>query len=369
MEIIRKWMEDGRPALIAGTRLRPCGHPMLMGIPMSVQRGQATVVFMRSDDGRQWLIKKFHSGRQPDGDYLRGVARVLPHHSAFQSGNARVVLDGNAVELRTGCFDDESLRIWIQNCVLIPRQPGVDWAGVADSIRDGDMVLNLEQKVKLCRQLAEHTGLLESANCSHRDLSCGNAFVDAVNWKVSLIDFDSLFHPSLCMPLGTAAGTEGYTAPFTWNHGGPEPRRSWCPHSDRFALSLLNVEFLLMEAGAPLAADGGLFAQEDLCRRSSRTIDMALELLQKSFAGADRLFEKAIHSHRFDDCPAPADWVRWCNSFAVGPKVTAELSSSQVNIRAILQRRIRPEKQNSNASRCTAIGASGTFGWTKILKG
>lgn len=368
-EIIRDWLRDGRPALIAGRRMRPCEHPMFAGTPMLVQRGQGTAVFLESDDGQQWLIKKFLSGRQPDRNYLHGVCHVLPAHPAFRSGSVRIVLQADSIQSCRGCFHKDLLRGWIHDSLLIPRQVGMDWAAVADNIRNGDVRWDAGLRIQLCRQLAAMTQLLESADCSHRDFSCGNVFIDPTSWILALIDFDSLFHSSLTMPNGTTVGSDGYTAPFTWNHHGPVACRSWCEHADRFALSILCAEFLIMDVGAPLCVDGGLFAQEDLCRQRGVTIDRALDRLTPQFTGADRLLNAAIHSRRFEDCPAPAEWIRYCDAFAVGSALDATPTSSITNIRAILQRRMRPAMFPVAAVVSPSVSDSPRkFGWSKLYR-
>jgi serine/threonine protein kinase len=128
----------------------------------------------------------------------------------------------------------------------MPRVNGFDWSTLADEIRDGSVTLNQQQRFTICKNLTRLIELLENSRCCHRDLSCGNIFIDTNTWQVYLIDWDSFYHPSLQMPRATTCGTAGYTAHLVWDNGNLDPRGTWCEHADRYALSLLNVELLLV---------------------------------------------------------------------------------------------------------------------------
>jgi len=115
------------------------------------------------------------------------------------------------------------------------------------------------------------------------------------------------------MPAATTCGTEGYTPAFAWRNGAPSPAATWCPHADRFALALLIVEFLVLGRNAPLGAEGGMFDQEALRMRVGTCIGHATANLRREFPDALALFEAAIRARNCDTCPAPADWIRFCN--------------------------------------------------------
>jgi hypothetical protein len=133
---------------------------------------------------------------------------------------------------------------------------------------------------------------------------------------VSLIDFDSFYHPSLPMPAATTCGSAGYIPPFAWNAGGANPRATWCTHSDRFALAALNAEFLLLTKGSPLTAEGGMLCQDELNARNGKKLERALKALAAEYLDAAALFEAAIRSRCPDDCPSSEDWERFCDRAA-----------------------------------------------------
>ena len=116
------------------------------------------------------------------------------------------------------------------------------------------------------------------------------------------------------MPPVTTCGTAGYTPPYAWRDGRLDADATWCERADRYALALLNVEFLILGRGAPLAAEGGIFAQEDLNARGGKSVEFARRLLSQHFPNVVQLFDKAIASKGFDGCPSPADWLRFCGA-------------------------------------------------------
>jgi len=111
------------------------------------------------------------------------------------------------------------------------------------------------------------------------------------------------------MPANTTYGTEGYIAPFVKKSGAPDPRVTWRPRADRFSMTLLNAEFLCMEAGTPLRNEGGMFEQSELYAGGGPQTAHILDRLRRDFPGADALLEKALGAQSFDDCPSPAEWL------------------------------------------------------------
>jgi hypothetical protein len=330
---------------VDGIRVRPREHHALPEFPLVVQRGQAAAYFLRATDGSEWILKKFHQGRCPNEEYLRGVSNILPRHHGFLSGTQRRVLTATDLRREPGCYYSPDLQRWLAGTVLMRRVPGIDWATAADEIREGGLQLSRQQRVALCRHLAELVQLMETYGCAHRDISSGNTFIDTSNWLVVLIDFDSTYHPTLAMPAVTTCGTEGYTHPFVWHCGTPRPEATWCPAADRFALTLVCVEFLVLDAGAPLAAEGGMFDQEQLRARSGPTLDQVRTRLRTEFQAAMPLFDAAIRSCSCLDCPAPGDWLRFCDTI-LGPDAVPPPLDDLENIlpdyfARLLQRRVR----------------------------
>ncbi|MBI3835650.1 MAG: serine/threonine protein kinase [Planctomycetes bacterium] len=310
---LQEWFSDGRPATIAGHILRLHEHAALPGTPLLVQRGQAVVAFLQADDQTEWVLKKFVPGRQPDLTYLQSVSKVLPNLPAFRSATQRILLDEHALTSGSGCYCSRALRDGLRGALLQPRQPGNNWTSLADEIRDGKIRMDASVRLRLCRQLTEAVDVMEAAGAAHRDLSGGNVLIDWLLWQLGLIDFDSVYHTSLAMPDGTTAGTEGYCAPFVFSGGVADSRRSWCPCADRYALAILNVEFLLMDGSSSCAEDGGLFPQEQLRTRHGLRIDEVRGQLKRQFPSAVWLFDSAIHASAFLDCPSTGDWTRFCN--------------------------------------------------------
>jgi len=195
----------------------------------------------------------------------------------------------------------------------MPRTNGIDWAALADEIRDGTMQLSELQRIALCRKLTKLVEFLETSLCCHRDLSCGNVFIDCHTWEVCLIDFDSLYHPSLSMPQATTCGTPGYIPHLAWNNGKLDSRRTWCQYVDRFALALLNTEFLLVRPGFKITGEGGIFDQDELRKQSGTGINSVMRALKSKYPYAAQLLDAAIHSSSFSDCPSPHDWNSFYN--------------------------------------------------------
>lgn len=309
-EAMDAWLRSGRMARVHGTLFRPLEHHKLKGVPLSIQRGQAEAFFLGEETGTRQILKKFHRGHLFDRTYLEGVTSVLPSEVGFAAGTQRHVLQPSALSRKWGCYYSGMLANWLDGTVLMPVIPGQDWASVADDLRSGALQLGPTQRLTLCRNLCALIGQLETALCSHRDLSSGNVFVEPETGSVSLIDFDSLYHPQLSMPAGTTGGTVGYTAPFVWNNGTLDARASWCLHADRFALGLLVLEFLVLDESCPLTSDGGMFDQDELYARSGPGLQDIARKLNAQFPEAIPMFEASLASMSFDDCPWPEDWIR-----------------------------------------------------------
>ena len=143
------------------------------------------------------------------------------------------------------------------------------------------------------------------------------------------IDFDSLYHPCLTMPQTTTCGTVGYTAPYAWNSDVLDAKMTWAPCADRYALALLNTEFLVLQDNAPLSAEGGIFNQDELRSRSGKSIKLAQDILSSDYPQARPLFETAIQSSSFHDCPSPQDWLNFCGSTQVKPPRLVEMEEIQ----------------------------------------
>ncbi len=307
-EIVDKWFSSKRSALICQRRMRPLEHPILKGKPFSSQKGQAEAFFLKEDNGTIWILKKFRHDCMLNRDYLARIAGLLPGEQGFLCGTQRTILAAQDLTKSGSCYHCRPFAQWLEDTVLMPKVSGCDWGTLADDLRDGSLTLDEAQRQTWCSTLCNLVVALEKARCSHRDLSCGNVFLDLDTGTVYLIDFDSLFHPGLTMPVATTCGTAGYTAPYAWHGGNPDPRRTWCEGADRYALALLLTEILITVPGMDATGEGGLFDQNELRKRSGPGITAVLNRLQTKNPQAATLLQQTLASHHFGECPTPTQW-------------------------------------------------------------
>jgi serine/threonine protein kinase len=312
-DVVENWFRSCQYAIVGHVSAKPMEHSLSKKTPLVIEKGQAAGYFLVDDKGNRWILKKFHGANELDRDYLQMVSSLLPKHDGFFCGIQRWVLSRGVLRRASGYYYSKDLDHWLDGTILMPKVAGFDWASLADELRDGSSKLDEQRRFTLCRNLARLVEVLEAARCAHRDLSSGNVFVDPTGWRVCLIDFDSLYHPSLRMPRATTCGTVGYSAPYAWNNGRMDPTRTWREHADRYALSLINTEFLLVSPGTKLTGDGGIFDQDELKKRSGPGIDSIVSQLRASYPRAAKLLEATIHSSSFSDCPSPQDWDSVCN--------------------------------------------------------
>lgn len=306
MNVAAEWLRSGKSASLDGIELVPLSYPEFESFPISAIGGQATAYVLEDNQNRGWILKKFTPGRDPAIAYIRGIRSLVPQHPGFESGSQRRVLTSKAVGRG---FVTPEFSEWIEKTILMPRVIGTDWSALADSVRNGRVILYEEARVAMCRSLVSHVRSLESAWLSHRDLSLTNVFVDPATWNVHLIDWDALYHTSLAMPPNTTSGTQGYAAPFVMTAAGEDSQKSWCIHADRFAMALLCTEFLLLDRGQESTHDGGLFEQRDLYARAGRTVRKALVALLLRFPLVARLLDRALQAESFALCPSPDEWL------------------------------------------------------------
>jgi hypothetical protein len=305
---VEKWLLSGRNALIGAHSLKPVEHKYAKGKPLSSQKGQAEAFFLKDEQNGWWILKKFRPTCTLDPAYLARAACLLPREPGFVCGTDRHILTAGSLQKAKDAHYSKTLDRWLDGTILMPRVKGVDWACLAEDARNGEIVLEPLQRLSLCRKLTRLIELLEAHRCCHRDLSSGNIFIDIDTGDVYLIDFDSLFHPSLAMPAATTCGTAGYTAAYMWTGGNLDARRSWCEGADRYALALLNVEMLLVGKGTPATGEGGIFDQDELRNRSGKGIDSIVAELRARYPHAAALSLQAIRSRTPADCPAPGAW-------------------------------------------------------------
>jgi serine/threonine protein kinase len=299
------WFKSQKPAHIEGMKLTLRPHERVRGIPLSSQQGQAEVFFAKAQNGSPYILKRFHQNKQPETVYLTAVRSLLPSDRAFRCGKERLVLSKKSLKNAPDCYVTPQLAAYLENSLLMPQIEGMDWASFICQIRNGKKLLSRIERQTLCSRLAHVVKRMEDHSISHRDLSSGNVFIDPRTLDISLIDLDSLYHPSLKMPRMTTIGSEGYTAPFA---SPQNPAATFVPCAARFALAILSVEFLILDADSPCCHEGGLFEQNDLYKRQGKTLTYAVSRLKADHPDVLRRFTAALNSRCYRDCPAPQDW-------------------------------------------------------------
>jgi serine/threonine protein kinase len=270
--VVEEWLISRINACFMNHSLKPVEHTLMAGKPLSSQKGQAEAFFLIDDNGLWWILKKFHNNCGLELKYMKQVTRVLPGDAGFACGKHRDILERNSLDNIRGYYYSRELNDWLNGTILMPRIRGCDWASLADDLRESKVVLDFSQRAALARQLAELAETLEKHQCSHRDLSCGNVYIDMDSWQVSLIDFDSVYHPSIKMPSKTTCGTSGYTCHLAWNGSSLDPANTWCEYADRYALAILIAEIILIDSSSGMTGEGGIFNQDELQRQSGRGI-------------------------------------------------------------------------------------------------
>lgn len=306
--IIENWLNSGKFAEIEGIQLVPKVNQLLKGTPLYIVCGQATIFYLKSNDNKNWVLKKFLPGRIPNTVYISSIQALIPHISGFECGYHRKVLKKDS--LLSSKYFTSDLSKWLENTILMRQIGGYEWAKIADDIRSGKTELKKEQRIKLCISLIDLIKNLEAQNISHRDLSSRNIIIDINTRKVNLIDWDSVFHPSLKIPSNTTFGTDGYIAPFIKQ----DSKKTWKEFSDRFSLAVLIMEFLSIKQGSSFTGDGGIFDQSEIDNKGGPGISNILSSLDNSFSTSKTLFSIALNATTFQSMPSPEDWERELSS-------------------------------------------------------
>lgn len=304
---MQAWSGAGVPATLDDIALKPQRADASSTSPLMIKGGQAFVYYLTDDNNKQWLLKKFSPGREPELAYVEAVQPLIPCRHGFESGYERRVLKGSSVS--ASAYSNSEFESWVDGTILMREVDAPTWAELAASVKSGAKVLPRVEKLFLCGKLSEKVDWLESNGLAHRDLSATNIMLDPINVEVHLIDWDSLYHQSLELPTNAVPGTEGYMAPFVRADGGADARLTWQERADRFALAILNAEILAVNTESSISIGGGLFDQNDLYERTGRTVSDVRNNLQHSFPAAARLLDAALTAPSFEKCPAPSDWI------------------------------------------------------------
>jgi len=307
-DVMDKWLKSKKFAQVNGVKLKPVKNPIYPDIALSTQKGQSEAFCCVCEAGEQLIVKKFNNGKELNTDYLNSVSALLPRHEAFRAGTNRQILSATMVKRASGYYYTAELSKCLDGTILMPRIDGLDWASVAEEIRQDRIPLDKNMRVKFAINLADLVAILEAHGCCHRDISSGNVFIILTSGMIYLIDFDSLYHPCLTIPKATTCGTAGYSPPFAWGIDGLDAKRTWCPYADRYAMAIIIVEFLTLDKGSPLTAEGGMFSQDELCARRGKSLENIRKLLVRNYPQIVQLFDSVINSRDFQTCPSPQDW-------------------------------------------------------------
>ncbi|MBN1506165.1 MAG: protein kinase, partial [Sedimentisphaerales bacterium] len=308
---VEGWLQSGTTVRLAGFDWHPVAHPLLPCSPQCVVKGQATVFFLRQHPhGNIWLLKKFHPGRRPSDEYLTSVNRCLPGGVGVFTCTQRRFIDKSQVDGVHSQYKNPDLFGWLEGTVLMPKCPGMPWVCRADDLRNGDVAWAADQRLRTAMNLARIIDWLETRSIAHRDLSATNVFVGD-DGRVYLIDFDCVYHPSLPWQLNTTVGTPGYMAPFLRAANGEwDGVRSWRTGADRFSLSILASEFLLIDPQTSSRhEDGTLFAQSHLNSKGHEHVQRQIAHLAGIDRGCADLLRRTMEASDFDACPKPGEWV------------------------------------------------------------
>ena len=320
MSAIDAWHGSGKTVRIAGLDFLPMSHPILAETVQTIVKGQAAAYFLRQQpQGNTWLLKKFAPSRRPSDAYLAAVHACLPGGVEFFTCTQRRLLCTRHVDGRYSEYKSHELSAWLDGSILMPKVPGSPWCSITDSIREGDLTMTVEQRARRAGNLCECIERLEAGHCCHRDLSSTNVFLDE-GGRIYLIDWDSLYHPSLSFQPNTTIGTAGYIAPFTrvatreW-----DARLSWRPRADRYGLAVLVAEILLTGPDHENPnEDGTLFSQSHLQGPRCGFVREQAEALCRLDIACGCLFLKALYASSFDACPSPGLWKAALHHFLRG---------------------------------------------------
>lgn len=293
------WLHRGTRHSLAGRSLLPDRHP-LVDVALQAVRSQATSYWLTDDQGARWILKQFLPGSTPDFGYVGAIGDSIPLNQGFTAAYQRVVI-------RNPTSSDPQipadLAAWLDHSILMPMVRGVTWGTYLQDLSDGSFV-EVEDRLTLAYALASQLAALEAASISHRDLSDGNIILDLTALSVSLIDWDSASFPGVSYQPKTTVGTPGYIAPWA----NSDPRDSWRPRADRFALAICIGELLATEAGDTLRGNGSWFDQGELHNLGERASTLVARASMTD-ARIAQLLERSLVGTSFDALPDPWDWV------------------------------------------------------------
>ncbi|MFL6212788.1 MAG: hypothetical protein ACJ74J_02730 [Blastocatellia bacterium] len=304
---IKEWLRGGTLIALEGIDLLPLSVTEWPDTPVALKSERTEVYYLKDSNDQLWAIKKFLTNGAAATKHRNSIKSLIPHRPGFEAGYLRKVL--NPASLSSHARDDLNLSTWIDQAILMPAVRGLRWNELACAISEGRLHLPRKQRLRLVRSLSEKVMWLESQDIAHRALSSTNIYVDVQAGDVHLIDWDAMFHPALPMPEHLRHGDPGYIAPFVKVRGTADARNTWRVWADRFSLALLNAEILSIDSGVPLTGGEAVCDQDELYNRCGPCLTAIKESLNAQFPPVFRMFEQTLAATRFEDCPAPSDWL------------------------------------------------------------
>lgn len=308
-DVVQAWLRSGEYAVLAAIPLVPRHCYLDSSLPMVIESEEGLSYVLVDNIKRGWILKKFFPCQAPARAYTEAVQELIPHGPGFESGFNREVLKSSSTS-PVGFYSDE-FKSWIDGTILMPQVVAPTWADLAQAIRNQTESLLRSERLSLCWKLSKMIARLESLGLAHRDLSSENVLIDLANTKPHLIDWDNLYHVNLPMASNAEFGTSGYLPPFRKTDELGMTTLVWEARSDRFALAILNSEFLAAQVGMSCVETDGLLQQSDIDSKHGPTLSELRKTLGGRFPDALALLDQALNASSFAQCPCPVAWMRF----------------------------------------------------------
>lgn len=284
---------------ISGKTYYIASHPTVPSMAFG-QQGKKAIVYQLKKDGSTWALKIF--------------INKYKDSSLVQTCNTLSLLDINGLEVtERECFTKSSHLHLISKypemeySILMPWVSGSTWFDV--------IVSKTNLSKKQCKDLAKETSnvlsKLEEQGYAHCDISSGNVIVNTATGKVSFIDVEDMYGPTLPEPKGFPLGTPGYQHKSNINND----KGQWCAEGDRFAGAILFAEMLgwhdpkIRDA----SADEQFFLNSELQDPSSDRYKLLKSTLSNIDLKIANYFEQAWLSKKLDECPSIKEWAEILN--------------------------------------------------------
>lgn len=318
MEIANVWLQSGLPALIRGVKLIPQQHPRFKNLAYYEEGKQGRAFHLsQPSNKREWILKKFNSEMQPERSYISSVRTLVPKSISFQAAAKRIVLVPEDIKIAEGAYSSAELAKWLDGTILMPKMPGTSWQNVSKGIRGASLELSLAKRIAFALSLAEAVVEMEQEGCAHRDLCHESVLLDLQENIVYLIDWDSMFHGSLYYFKNTPAGSPGYMASWIGDKSKWDSRKSWNRKADRFSLSILISEILLVNQESPSFYDGAMYSQEMFGNPQHPFFQKVLESLGAISENLQDFFHQTLNATTYEECPDPIKWKEALESIKV----------------------------------------------------